>query len=106
VDIEGDKLIKVLKAGGLSPAAANRKERNLIVVKKMVKSERGMPAPPSTNPLSARPPVVLAACTTESRTIMTCGQPAHTVDLSIAFAYMILQTCEPGLGIYWIGAFQ
>jgi nitroreductase len=43
---------------------------------------------------------------TASRAIMPCGQPAYTVDVSIAFAYMILQACELGLGTCWIGAFK
>jgi len=38
--------------------------------------------------------VVLVACATESRAIHDCGQPAYTVDVSIAFAYMILQACD------------
>ena len=37
---------------------------------------------------------------------MACGQPTHTVDVSIACAYMILQACELGLGACWIGAFE
>jgi nitroreductase len=37
---------------------------------------------------------------------MACGQPAYTVDVSIAFAFMILQAFELGLGTCWIGAFN
>ncbi len=38
--------------------------------------------------------------------MMECGQPTHTVDVSIACAYMILQAYELGLGTCWIGAFK
>jgi nitroreductase len=37
---------------------------------------------------------------------MACGQLTHTVDVSIACAYMILQAYELGLGTCWIGAFN
>jgi len=37
---------------------------------------------------------------------MACGQPAYTVGVSIACAYMILQAYELGLGTCWIGAFK
>jgi nitroreductase len=37
---------------------------------------------------------------------MACGQPAYTVDVSIACSFMILQAYELGLGTCWIGAFE
>jgi len=37
---------------------------------------------------------------------MTCGHPTYAVDVSIAFAYMLLQAFELGLGTCWIGAFR
>jgi nitroreductase len=37
---------------------------------------------------------------------MGCGQPTHTVDVSIACAFMILEAFELGLGTCWIGAFK
>jgi nitroreductase len=37
---------------------------------------------------------------------MGCGQPTHTVDVSIACSFMILQACELGLGTCWLGAFD
>jgi nitroreductase len=51
-------------------------------------------------------PVVLVACATESKAVMTCGHPTYAVDVSIAFAYMLLQAYELGLGTCWIGAFS
>jgi len=37
---------------------------------------------------------------------MACGQPAYTVNVSIACAFMILQAYELGIGTCWIGAFK
>jgi nitroreductase len=51
-------------------------------------------------------PVVLAACATESEKVMLCGHPTYAVDVSIAFAYMLLQAYALGLGTCWIGAFK
>ena len=48
----------------------------------------------------------MSECGTESKAIMNRGQPTHTVDVSIACAYLILQAYELGLGTCWIGAFK
>jgi nitroreductase len=37
---------------------------------------------------------------------MLCGHPTYALDVSIAFAYMLLQAYELGLGTCWIGAFR
>ena len=36
---------------------------------------------------------------------MACGQPARTIDGSIAMSFMILEAEELGLGTCWLGAF-
>ncbi len=104
-DVEEDKLKKILEAGKLSPSASNRQEWKFIVVrdketkKKLAKAAFGQT-------FIGEAPVVIVACGTESKTIMACGQPAYTVDVSIACAFMILQAYELGLGTCWIGAFK
>ncbi len=104
-DVEEDKLKKILEAGRLSPSASNRQEWKFIVVrdketkKKLAKAAFGQT-------FIGEAPVVIVACGTESKTIMACGQPAYTVDVSIACAFMILQAYELGLGTCWIGAFK
>lgn len=105
VEVEDEKLMRVLEAGRLSPSAANRQEWKFIVVKNEDKRRRLADAACGQS-FVGRAPVVLVACATESRAVMPCGQPAYTVDVSIAFAYMILQACELGLGTCWIGAFE
>jgi nitroreductase len=104
-DVEEDKLNKVLEAARLSPSASNRQEWKFIVVKnKEAKKELARAA--FGQSFIGQAPVVIVACGTESKSIMGCGQPTHTVDVSIACAYMILQAYELGLGTCWIGAFK
>jgi nitroreductase len=104
-DVEEDKLKKILEAGRLSPSASNRQEWKFIVVRdKETKKKLANAAFGQT--FIGEAPVVIVACGTESKAIMACGQPAYTVDVSIACAFMILQAYELGLGTCWIGAFK
>jgi len=104
-DVEEDKVKKILEAVRLSPSASNRQEWRFIVVrnketkKKLAKAAFGQS-------FIGEAPVVIVACGTDSKAIMACGQPTHTVDVSIACAFMILQAYELGLGTCWIGAFK
>ncbi len=103
--VEEQKLVKVLEAGRLSPSATNRQEWKFLVVKSDEKRKKLAEAACGQSFISEAP-VILVACATETRAIMPCGLPAHIVDVSIAFAYMILQAWDLGLGTCWIGAFQ
>ena len=104
-DVEEDKLKRVLEAARLSPSASNRQEWKFVVIrnkdtrKKLAKAAFGQS-------FIEEAPVVIVACGTESKAMLGCGQPTHTVDVSIACAYMILQAHELGLGTCWIGAFR
>ena len=104
VEVEDEKLVKVLEAARLSPSASNRQEWKFIVVKDKEKLEKLVPACRNQK-FVGEAPVLIAACATESAKVMTCGQPAYTVDLSIAMSYMILEAHEQGLGTCWLGAF-
>ncbi len=104
-DIEEDKLKKVLEAARLSPSASNRQDWKFIVVKnKEIKKKLAKAA--FGQSFIGEAPVVIVACGTDSKAVMGCGQPTHTVDVSIACAFMILQAQELGLGTCWIGAFN
>ena len=103
--LEEDKLKKVLEAGRLSPSASNRQDWKFIVVKNK-ESRKKLARAAFGQSFIGEAPVVIVACGTEPKTMLACGQPAHTVDVSIAFAYMILQAYELGLGTCWIGAFS
>ena len=104
-NVEEDKLKKVLEAARLSPSASNRQEWKFIVVKNK-ETKKKLAKAAFGQSFIGEAPVVIVACGTESKSVMGCGQPTHTVDVSIACAYMILQAYEIGLGTCWIGAFK
>jgi nitroreductase len=104
-EVENDKIEKILEAGRLSPSANNRQEWKFIVVKNTDTKKR-LARAAMNQPFVGQAPVVLVACATESKAVMTCGHPTYAVDVSIAFAYMLLQAYELGLGTCWIGAFR
>ena len=104
-DVEEDKLKKILEAARLSPSASNRQEWKFIVVKNK-ETKKKLAKAAFGQSFIGEAPVVIVACGTESKAIMGCGQPTHTVDVSIACAFMILEAYELGLGTCWIGAFK
>jgi nitroreductase len=105
LEVESHKIKTILEAGRLSPSANNRQEWKFIVVKDPeTKMKLAMAA--LNQSFIGQAPVVLVACATESKAVMTCGHPTYAVDVSIAFAYMLLQAYELGLGTCWIGAFS
>ncbi len=102
-DIEEELLIKVLDAGRLAPSARNLQDWKFVVVRdketriKLAEAAR-------SQQFIAQAPVVIAACGT-SNYVMTCGQPAYAIDVSIAVDHMTLAAFALGLGTCWIGAF-
>ena len=103
--VEDEKLKLVLEAARLSPSARNRQERKFVVVKDRETRKRLAEAA-NGKQFVAEVPVIIAACATESEYVMSCGQPAGTVDTTIALSYLILQAHELGLGTCWLGAFD
>lgn len=103
--VEEDKLHKILEAARIAPSAANRQEWKFLVIKnnetrqKLVNAANGQK-------FVGEAPVTIVACSTESERVMPCGQPAYSVDLSIAVSFMILEATELGLGTCWLGAFK
>ena len=104
-DVEEDKLKKVLEAARRSPSASNRQEWKFIIIKNK-ETKKKLAKAAFGQSFIGEAPAVIVACGTETKSIMGCGQPTHTVDVSIACAYMILQAYELGLGTCWIGAFK
>ena len=104
-DVEEDKLKRVLEAARLSPSASNRQEWKFIVVKNK-ETKKKLAGAAFGQSFIGEAPVVIVACGTESKSVMGCGQPTHTVDVSIACSFMILEAYELGLGTCWIGAFK
>ena len=104
-EIEPGKLARVLEAARLAPSANNRQEWKFIVVRDL-ECRRKLAAAASNQTFVGQAPLVIVACATESESVMKCGQPRYTVDVSIAVAFMMLQAQEEGLGTCWIGAFD
>ena len=104
-EVEEDKIRKILEAARLSPSASNRQDWKFVIVrnketkKKLAKAAFGQT-------FIGEAPIAIVACGPEPKTFMACGQPAYTVDVSIAFTHIILQAYELGLGTCWIGAFE
>jgi nitroreductase len=103
--IEDEKLELVLEAARLSPSARNRQEWKFIVAKDAA-TRRKLGAASGDRQWVADAPVIVIACATEAEYVMSCGQLAGTVDTSIAFAFLVLQAHELGLGTCWLGAFN
>ncbi len=102
-DIDEELLKKVLDAGRLAPSARNLQDWKFVVVRD--KDTRLKLAEAARNQqFIAQAPAVIAACGT-SNYVMTCGQPAYAIDVSIAIDHMTLAAFSLGLGTCWIGAF-
>jgi nitroreductase len=104
-EVEEEKLKKILEAARLSPSASNRQDWKFIVVRNK-ETRKNLAKAAFGQSFIGEAPAVIVACGTESKAIMACGQPATTVSVSIACAFMILQAYELGLGTCWIGAFK
>lgn len=104
-DVENDKLNKVLEAARLSPSANNNQGWKFIVVKDDKTREKLIEAA-GNQKFIGQAPVVIAACGTDPERVMKCGQQRYTIDLSIAFSFMMLAAYEQGLGTCWIGHFD
>lgn len=103
--VEDEKLNLVLEAARLSPSARNRQEWKFIVVKDR-ETRRKLADAANGKEFVGEAPVIIVACATEAEYVMSCGQLAGTVDTSIAFAFLILQAQELGLGTCWLGAYN
>ncbi len=104
-EVEEDKLARVLDSGRLSPSAGNRQERRFIVVRD-AKKRQLLSEAARNQKFVAEAPVVLAACSVETKYTMACGQLAYPIDTAIAVDHITLAAVEEGLGTCWIGAFN
>ena len=105
IPVESEKLDRVLEAARLAPSANNRQERRFVVVQE-ADTRKKIAKAACNQDFVGTAPVVIAACATESGHVMACGQPAYTVDVTIAVDHMTLQAVKEGLGTCWIGAFH
>jgi len=103
--IEREKLLEVLDAGRMAPSARNEQEWKFVVVRKTEKRLKVSHACLEQD-FVKEAPVIIVACGTKPDYIMTCGQRAYSIDLSIALTHMMLRATDLGLGSCWLGAFN
>jgi len=103
--VEEETLKQILEAGRLAPSANNRQEWRFVVVQHP-ETRQKLSRAACNQSFVAEAPVVIACCSVESDKVMTCGQPAYTIDVSIAIDHMTMAAAALGLGTCWIGAFS
>jgi nitroreductase len=103
--VEEEKLHRVLEAGRLAPSAKNRQDWKFVVARD-AEVRRKLSVAAMGQRFVAQAPVAIVGCGTEPTYVMPCGQPAYSVDVSIAFYFMVLEAAELGLGTCWLGAFD
>jgi nitroreductase len=103
--VEDETLNRVLEAARLAPSANNRQEGRYVAVRDQ-ETRHLLSIAAEGQGFVAEAPAVIACCAAESSHVMSCGQPAYTVDLSIAVDHMTLAATSLGLGTCWIGAFD
>lgn len=102
--IESDKLERILQAARQAPSACNKQDwlfycvTNPELLKRVAASMK--------QGFGATGAALVVACGPAEDRIMDCGQPAGTVDVSIATTFLQLVAWEEGIGSCWIGAFD
>ncbi|MFW6237925.1 MAG: nitroreductase family protein [Halanaerobiales bacterium] len=100
-----EDLEAVLEAARLAPSARNLQDWKFVVVtddnlrQEMVEVANGQK-------FVGEAPVIIAAVALNTDYVMSCGVPAHIVDLSIAVDHMTLAAADRGFGTCWIGSFS
>lgn len=102
--IPEEKLSQLLEAARLAPGARVEQDFKMVLVTND-NLKRELVAACEGQSFLAEAPIVLVMCSTNDR-IMLCGQPARTIDCSIALSFMLLEAEELGLGMCWLGAFR
>jgi nitroreductase len=104
LDVEEEKLLKILEAARLAPSAGNRQEWRFIVVKDRQKRIKLAQAA-HRQMFIAEASVVIACCAETDEHRLSCGQLCYPIDVACAIEHMVLVAVEEGLGTCWIGAF-
>jgi len=102
--IEKEKIEAVLEAARLAPSARNRQKWQFIVVTDPQVKEQMLDAC-NNQQFVKQAPAIIVACGSEPG-MMSCQQPVETIDVSIAFSFIILKAYEEGLGTCWLGNFN
>ena len=102
--IEKEKIEAVLEAARLAPSARNRQKWQFIVVTDPEVKDKMLDACNNQQFLKQAPAIIIACG--KDPGMMSCEQPVETIDVSIAFSFIILKAYEEGLGTCWLGNFN
>ena len=102
--VEEEKITAVLEAARLAPSARNRQKWQFIVVTDPEVKDKMLEAC-NYQQFLKQAPAIIVACGKDPG-MMSCEQPVETIDVSIAFSFMILKAYEEGLGTCWLGNFN
>ncbi len=100
-----DLLNRFLEAGRLAPSARNDQDWTFWIKKLDDTNRDAAVAAAKGQSFVGQAPLLIGIATSSERK-MTCGQPAGTVNASIAMSFMLLQAAEDDLGTCWLGAYH
>ena len=100
--IEKDKLEKIIEAARLAPSAKNIQEWRFVFVTDADKKKQ-LARAANDQMFLAKASVIIAAWS-DTDYVMSCGQPAGPIDVSIALEHIALTATSLGLATCWIGA--
>lgn len=103
--VEEDKLGRILAAVRLAPSARNDQEWRFVVVRDAA-LRRGLMSAAYGQAFIGEAPVVIAACAENDGRLMSCGQPAYTIDAAIAIDHLTLAATAEGLATCWVCRFS
>jgi len=102
--IDSRTLNKILDAARFAPSAKNIQDWKFVVVRDKAILSKLVPACKDQKFISEAAAIIVG-CSDKTDYVMTCGQPAYTVNLAIALEHIALMAAELGVGSCWIGAF-
>jgi nitroreductase len=104
-EVSDEKLRRIIETGLAAPSAKNKQPWRFVVIRD-AETRKALAKAAKNQHFVAEAPVIIAACAVDTDYVMTCGQPAYTVDVSIALDHMTMAAVVEGLGTCWIGAFH
>lgn len=103
--VNEDTLRRIFELVRWAPSANNFQEWRFIVVRD-AETRAQLKTIACNQAFVAQAPVVIACCGEKTDHVMTCGQPAYPIDVSIAIDHLTLVATDLGLATCWIGAFH
>lgn len=114
IQVEEDKIKKIIEAARLAPSASNRQPWRFIAIKdkdlrsKIVRGTLGV-----INQWAISAPLIIVGCSIKSNIlgmgigkVIPMGVRYYILDLGIAMEHIVLQAEELGLSTCWIGWFN